>query len=249
MVPSRTPIESLRRPQLIVAAGVPSTDSRSASSARAYAATVAVDGLEVPDQSGQSLRALEREAILDARDDDVAQLVERDPVQSVPVVRRLVVVGRALGDMSSSTPIAALRLSTSRRRWSWPKISWAPTSPPPRRPVGRPPSCLASVTRSGRCVLAAAAVSHRGDLRLRQHPVVPDAVEVDSVAGRLLVFAEPLGRSGNGSWVERSDTHARSSIGSPGCASSQSTIAATRSPWNMKLPGPVSPCTSTGRPS
>ncbi len=57
------------------------------------------------------------------------------------------------------------------------------------------------------------------------------------------------GKSVKGSWVARSDNHAMSSIGSPRWASSQSTTAVTRPPEYMKFPGPVSPCTSTGRPS
>ena len=52
-----------------------------------------------------------------------------------------------------------------------------------------------------------------------------------------------------GSWVARSDSQAMSSIGSPRCASSQSTTAVTRPPEYMKFPGPVSPCTNTGGPS
>ena len=57
------------------------------------------------------------------------------------------------------------------------------------------------------------------------------------------------GKSGQPCCVARHDNQAMSSIGSPTCASSQSTIAVTRSPSYMKLPGPVSPWTSTGSPS
>ncbi len=59
-----------------------------------------------------------------------------------------------------------------------------------------------------RRVLTAAAVSHRGDLRLRQHPVVVDAVEIDPVAGGLLVLAEPLPQVGEG-FLRRAQRHPR----------------------------------------